>query len=105
MPVELRFAKHIALGQKSGDDPGPYGQGFNYRVEAGFLPCEEPEKHLDEVLKAIDHRHLGLDFHAIGEPTTANICRWIFDRLKERGCAVTDVILSRGDGLTASCRD
>lgn len=104
MSVEFLLQKNISIGQKSKDQSGPYGQGFNYIVEATFLWSEDnrpAEKHLATVLKAIDHRLLGIDNKDIADPTTANICAWIFERLKECGSAVIQVRLLRGDGLEA----
>ncbi len=104
MSVKICIRKHIALGQKSKDQSGAYGQGFNYQVEAEFRwqpDFEVLNQHLSEVLKEVDHRHLGLDFLEIGDPTTANFGGWILKKLRERGCEVVALTLSRGDGLVA----
>ncbi len=103
MPVEIIYSKHIAVGQKSGSDPGAYGRGFNYQVFAKFRgdgPAGA-EKILAAVLKQIDHRLLGIDAGVIGDPSTANICAWIYDELVRCGAAVSEVHLIRGDGLEA----
>lgn len=110
MSVEIRIRKHIAVGQKSKDHSGAYGQGFNYLVEADFRGQQDAKtlnQHLSEVLKVVDHRHLGLDFLEIGDPTTANLGAWILKKLREKGCDVVGLTLSRGDGLIArfNCRD
>lgn len=102
MSVKICIRKHIALGQKSKDQSGAYGQGFNYQVEAAFRwqpDAKVLSQNLSKVLKEVDHRHLGLDFLEIGDPTTANLGAWILKKLRERRCEVVDLTLSRGDGL------
>jgi hypothetical protein len=110
MSVEIYVKKHIALGQKNKEQSGAYGQGFNYQVEAkfGWHPdAKVLNRHLSEVLKAIDHRHVGLDFLEITDPTTINLGKWILMQLRASGCDVLGLTLARGDGLVArfSCRD
>lgn len=104
MPVQVRFRKFIAVGQKSKEDPGPYGQGYNYVVEAGFPWREDLEpvqKAFAQVIKEVDHQHLGLDMHALQEPTTAHLCAFFIRRLTEEGMTPSAVRLERGDGLVA----
>ena len=109
MSFEFFIRKHIALGQKPKNDPSLYGQGFNYLVEVGFGGEESNEEELvNKTLKQIDHQLLGVDSDLVTDPTTANICRWIFFQLsKERHFRLIEVRLFRGDGLSAvmdSCK-
>ena len=108
MAVQVRLRKFIAVGQKSKDDPGPYGQGYNYVVEAAFAwspDLAHVRKSFADVLKEVDHRHLGLDVHLIEDPTTANLCQFIMQGLRERGVPALEVRLERGDGLIATGKD
>ncbi len=102
MPVQLRFKKHISVGQKSKNEPGVYGQGFNYAVEADFgESCDEglALRALREVLKDVDHRHLSLDSELIPEPNSENLCRYIFEQLKSKRVQVTGFGSSGETGL------
>lgn len=105
MPVQVVFKKFMSVGQKSKDDPGPYGQGHNYVVHAAFQWQEDQatlRRIFARVLKEVDHRHLGLDMLDIAEPNTANLCAYIAQRLAQEGAPATFVKLVRGDGLIAT---
>lgn len=96
----------MAIGQKSTDDPGTYGQGFNYIVEAGFSESGTPDslRTLVDALKSIDHKLLGLDVNLIDNPTSQNICRWLYSAIKAKDESLYEIRLLRGDGLSINCR-
>jgi len=102
------FLKYnLALGQKTEADTAAYGRGFNYQVEAGFAGEEsaEHDRVASDVLSLIDHKLLGIDFDLGVEPTTVNLCWWIFTHLKKRCPELAEVRLLRGDGLLAIYRN
>lgn len=107
MSFLIYYRRHLALGQKNSADAGIYGQGFNYVVEAGFRQPAGTSKSagaLADALKVIDHRLLGLDVNIIENPTSQNICRWLYATVKAKDESLYEIRLLRGDGLNISCK-
>ena len=108
MVQEAVFRKFISVGQKTTADSSPYGQGFNYTVEAGFAlsPGFDREaclKAFGKALAVIDHKALGVDVDLGVEPSSAELCLYLKEQIrKSYPPGVTSLKLYRGDGLAVA---
>lgn len=110
MSERILLRKFIAVGQKTSAcaKDRPYGEGFNYWVEASFplrsnFSREVSFKALEDVLSTIDHKALGVDVKLNVDPTSVELAVWILQELEKRlGEKDLKITLFRGDGLIVS---
>jgi hypothetical protein len=104
--VILFLIRSIAIGQKTQRSSSAFGEGHNINVHAGFRVQTGAEESalnaaLDKVLKAIDHRALGVDVDLGMDPELSNLAPWLLEKLHAEGAAsACEIKLVRGDGLT-----
>lgn len=93
---------HLAIGRKTPQTRGRWGQGFNLLVEVEWTSVDVGhDERLREALGRIDHRSLGVDLD-LGFPAEgAALAAWL---ARELGAGVARVTLLQGDGRGFSWR-
>ncbi|MBN2406539.1 MAG: 6-carboxytetrahydropterin synthase QueD [Elusimicrobia bacterium] len=89
-----------------------HGHNWKVKVTAGFadvpgngmaMDFRELKKITDDVLETIDHRDLnGVEFFSKTNPTSENIARYIFGKIKEKGVPVCSVTVFETENYSAA---
>lgn len=99
----LRAPLALALKTPSGAEFGPFGDkwggGFNAELEIGWSGslCEEDcRRAFQDLVKRLDHRHLGFDAAELKVTTPDSLLEFATDVLSERGFRPAFVRMGRG---------
>lgn len=101
--AELAIALKTPPGQDFGDFARPYGSGFNAELEAGWTSTNElalaVESVFSDLVKKIDHRHLGMDAPELGITTPESMLQFCFHFLERTGHRPDVLRLRRGENI------
>ena len=110
--VESSFSAAHHLSNYSGNCENIHGHNWKVRVTACYedvdscgmgIDFRELKRITEEVLGSMDHRDLNNEEYFIeNNPTSENIARYIFDRVKDAGIPVGEVTVFETDRYSAT---
>ena len=110
--IKSHFSAAHHLRDYNGDCENMHGHNWNVEVTAGYeelkadgiaIDFRELKRVTDEVVSSLDHKDLNsLEFLAGINPTSENIARYIYQRIKEAGIPLLEARVSETDFYSAS---
>ncbi len=109
--VTAKFAAAHNLRNYKGNCENVHGHNWKVEVTASFKQLKEGmamdfrdlKRISDEVADELDHININeLPYFKTENPTSENVARFFFERIKDQGVPVTKVSVSETDEYTAS---
>ena len=109
--VRTKFSAAHNLRNYKGDCENVHGHNWNVRVTAGFtklkgglsMDFRDLKSISKKVINDLDHKNINeVEYFKQENPTSENVARYIYDRIKKEGVPVTKVSVSETDDYTAT---
>ncbi|MGM0567982.1 MAG: 6-carboxytetrahydropterin synthase QueD [Elusimicrobiota bacterium] len=109
--VRTKFSAAHNLRNYKGDCENVHGHNWNVKVTAAFtklkgglsMDFRELKGISKKVIKELDHKNINeVNYFKQENPTSENVARYIYDRIKKEGVPVIKVSVSETDDYTAT---
>ena len=102
--AQISLAFKTPQGRDFGDFERPYGAGFNAEVEVGWDWTESLKKSrakelFDEMIRQIDHRHLGMDAPELHVTTPESLLAFCVEHFKKKSMPAKTIRFRRGEDI------